>query len=57
LLEEYKKTEDIIKNIFDLRVIKIRLEKELLICKNKVRSLEDENKKPMNIHRWRKIGI
>ena len=55
LLEEYTKTQNIIKNILDLKVIKIRLEKELLITKNKVRSLEDENRKPMNIHRWRKL--
>ena len=44
-----------IKNIFDLKVIKIKLEKELLTVKNKVRSLEDEAKKPLNIHRWTKL--
>jgi len=55
LLDEYSKTENIIKNIFDLKVIKIKLEKELLTVKNKVRSLEDEAKKPLNIHRWTKL--
>jgi chromosome segregation ATPase len=55
LLIEYSKTEDIIKNIFDLKVIKIKLEKEVLMAKNKVRSLEDETKKKLNIHRWTKL--
>lgn len=55
LLEEYSKTENIIKNIFELKVIKIKLEKEVLTAKNKVRSLEDETKKPLNIHRWTKL--
>ena len=55
LIEEYEKTENIIKNIFDLKVVKIKLEKEVLIAKNKVRSLEDETKKHLNIHRWTKL--
>ena len=55
LIEEYEKTENIIKNIFDLKVVKIKLEKEVLIAKNKVRSLEDETKKKLNIHRWTKL--
>jgi hypothetical protein len=55
LIEEYEKTENIIKNIFDLKVVKIKLEKEVLIAKNKVRSLEDETKKRLNIHRWTKL--
>jgi len=55
LLEEFSKTENIIKNIFELKVIKIKLEKEVLTAKNKVRSLEDETKKPLNIHRWTKL--
>lgn len=55
LLEEFVKTENIIKNIFELKVIKIKLEKELLVVKNKLRSLEDETKKPLNIHRWTKL--
>lgn len=55
LLEEFVKTENIIKNIFELKVIKIKLEKELLTVKNKVKSLEDETKKPLNIHRWTKL--
>lgn len=55
LYEELEKTEHIIKNIFDLKVIKIKLEKEVLTAKNKVRSLEDETKKPLNIHRWTKL--
>ena len=55
LIEEYEKTENIIKNIFDLKVVKIKLEKEVLVAKNKVRSLEDETKKHLNIHRWTKL--
>lgn len=55
LFEEYTKTENIIKNIFDLKVVKIKLEKEVLVAKNKVRSLEDELKTPLNIHRWTKL--
>ena len=55
LIEEYEKTENIIKNIFDLKVVKIKLEKEVLLAKNKVRSLEDETKKHLNIHRWTKL--
>ena len=54
-IEEYEKTVNIIKNIFDLKVVKIKLEKEVLIAKNKVRSLEDETKKHLNIHRWTKL--
>jgi hypothetical protein len=53
--QQYEKTENIIKNIFDLKVVKIKLEKEVLIAKNKVRSLEDETKKHLNIHRWTKL--
>lgn len=55
LLEEFVKTENIIKNIFELRVTKIKLEKELLTTKNKLRSLEDQTKRPLNIHRWTKL--
>ena len=55
LLNEFQKTESIIKNIFELKVIKIKHEKEVLITKNKVRSLEDETRKPLNIHRWTKL--
>ena len=55
LTEEFIKTENIIKNIFELRVTKIKLEKELLITKNKLKSLEDQTKKPLNIHRWTKL--
>ena len=36
-------------------MVKIKLEKEVLIAKNKVRSLEDETKKHLNIHRWTKL--
>ena len=55
LFEEFAKTENIIKNIFDLKVIKIKLEKEVLTTKNKVKSLEEETKKKLNIHRWTKL--
>lgn len=55
LMEEIQKSESIIKNIIHLKTIKIKLEKELLVTKNKVRSLEDETKKPLNIHRWTKL--
>jgi len=55
LFDEFAKTENIIKNIFDLKVIKIKLEKEVLTAKNKARSLEDESKKKLNIHRWTKL--
>lgn len=55
LTEEYIKSENIIKNIFELRVTKIKIEKELIITKNKLKSLEDQTKKPLNIHRWTKL--
>jgi chromosome segregation ATPase len=55
LFDEFAKTENIIKNIFDLKVIKIKLEKEVLTSKNKARSLEDESQKKLNIHRWTKL--
>jgi chromosome segregation ATPase len=55
LLDEYTKTEDIIRNVFDLKVVKIKLEKEVLTAKNKLRALEDQTKKPLNIHRWTKL--
>ncbi len=55
LIEEFVKAESIIRNIFELKVIKIKLEKELLVTKNKVSSLTHESKKHMNIHRWTKL--
>jgi chromosome segregation ATPase len=55
LIEEFVKAESIIRNIFELKVIKIKLEKELLITKNKVSSLTHESKKHINIHRWTKL--
>lgn len=55
LLEEFVKTENIIKNIFELKVTKIKQEKELLLTKNKLRSLEDQTKRHLNIHRWTKL--
>lgn len=55
LIEEFVKAESIIRNIFDLKVIKIKLEKELLVTKNKVSSLTHESKKHLNIHRWTKL--
>ncbi len=55
LIEEFVKAESIIRNIFELKVIKIKLEKELLITKNKVSSLTLESRKHLNIHRWTKL--
>jgi chromosome segregation ATPase len=55
LIEEFVKAESIIRNIFELKVIKIKLEKELLTTKNKVSSLTHESRKHLNIHRWTKL--
>jgi chromosome segregation ATPase len=55
LIEEFVKAESIIRNIFELRVVKIKLDKELILVKNKVSSLTLESKRKLNIHRWTKL--
>jgi chromosome segregation ATPase len=55
LIEEFVKAESIIRNIFELKVVKIKLEKELILVKNKVSSLTIESRRKLNIHRWTKL--
>jgi hypothetical protein len=55
LIEEFVKAESIIRNVFELKVVKIKLEKELILVKNKVSSLTIESKRKLNIHRWTKL--
>jgi hypothetical protein len=55
LIEEFVKAESIIRNIFELKVVKIKLEKEMILVKNKVSSLTIESKRKLNIHRWTKL--
>ncbi|KDO22235.1 hypothetical protein SPRG_12321 [Saprolegnia parasitica CBS 223.65] len=55
LMAEHKKTEDQISCTGDLKSELLRLERDLLQERTKIKALSEELDHPMNVHRWRKL--
>ncbi|OQS01376.1 hypothetical protein ACHHYP_01198 [Achlya hypogyna] len=55
LMAEYRKTEEQISCTGDLKGELLRLERDLLQERTKIKALSEELDHPMNVHRWRKL--
>ncbi|EQC30530.1 hypothetical protein SDRG_11847 [Saprolegnia diclina VS20] len=55
LMAEHKKTEEQISCTGDLKSELLRLERDLLQERTKIKALSEELDHPMNVHRWRKL--
>merc|ERR1739848_968465 len=54
--KELRENQDAVAPLDDLRRLIIRLEKELLQERNKVKALSEELERPMYVHRWRRLA-
>merc|ERR1739848_403227 len=54
--KELRENQEAVAPLDDLRRLIIRLEKELLQERNKVKALSEELERPMYVHRWRRLA-